>query len=477
MPSRHVLLRDSEPPVLAEGLRRLRAALGVPSGFPADVLAEAEEAAKNPVLPTRDATDVEFVTLDPEGSTDLDQAFHLSRTATGYLFRYAIADVAAFVRPGGRIDAEAHARGETLYAPTRRTPLHPEVLSEGATSLLPDQVRPALLWELQLDADGATTGIHVERALVRSRAKLGYVGAQADLDAGKGGEQLELLRTIGQLRQKLEVARGGVSLSVPEQEIVPTDGQWKLAYRAALPVEDWNAQLSLATGMAAADLMLKAGVGILRTLPPARDSSLAKLRRTASALRISWPHAMGYPEFVRGLDASVPAEAAMLNACTMLFRGAGYQAFSGTPPEQPLHAAIAAPYAHVTAPLRRLVDRYAGETCVAICAGAPVPDWVTAALPDLPSEMDESDRRANKYERGIVDLVEAMLLAPSLGHSFTGTVIEVDPDDGDGVLQLAEPAVEARVKGGDLILGQQIAATLVAADLLAGKVEFRVLGS
>jgi exoribonuclease R len=475
MPTRHVSLRASEPPALTEGLRRLRASLGVPKSFPADVLAEADRAAAGPRLPSRDRTDIEFVTLDPEGSTDLDQAFHLSRTPAGFLLRYAIADVAAFVTAGGRLDAEAHARGETLYAPTKRTPLHPPVLSEGATSLLPDQVRPALLWELQLDHDGATVDTHVERALVRSRAKLSYTGAQADLDAGRGGEQLELLRTIGGLRQHLEAARGGVSLSVPEQEVHATDSRWELAYRAPLPVEDWNAQLSLATGMAAAALMLRAGVGILRTLPPARDTALGKLHRTASALGISWPHGEPYPEFVRGLDASVPAHAAMLNACTLLFRGAGYQSFQGSPPEQPLHAAIAAPYAHVTAPLRRLVDRYGGETCVAICAGTPVPEWVAAALPNLPAEMDESNRRAKKYERGTIDLVEAMVLAPSLGRTFTGTVLEVDPDEGDGVLQLATPAVEARVKGDGLVLGEQASATLVAADLLAGKVEFRVL--
>jgi exoribonuclease R len=168
MPTRHVSLRASEPPALTEGLRRLRASLGVPKSFPADVLAEADRAAAGPRLPSRDRTDIEFVTLDPEGSTDLDQAFHLSRTPAGFLLRYAIADVAAFVTAGGRLDAEAHARGETLYAPTKRTPLHPPVLSEGATSLLPDQVRPALLWELQLDHDGATVDTHVERALVRT---------------------------------------------------------------------------------------------------------------------------------------------------------------------------------------------------------------------------------------------------------------------------------------------------------------------
>lgn len=475
MPSRHLSLKHSEPPALREGLRRLRASLGVPGQFPAEVLAEAEQVAANPQLPARDRTDVEFVTLDPEGSTDLDQAFHLSRLGAGFRLLYAIADVAAFVAPGGQLDAEAHRRGTTLYAPTRRTPLHPATLSEGAASLLPGQVRPALVWELQLDGDGQTTSVRVERALVRSRAQLSYTGAQAAIDAGTGGDQLELLRTIGKLRLGLEAARGGVSLSVPEQEVVATDSHWELAFRAALPVEDWNAQLSLATGMAAAALMLEAGVGILRTLPPARDGALAKLRRTAAALGIRWSQATSYPEFVRGLDSSVPAEAAMLNACTMLFRGAGYQAFRGSLPEQPLHAAIAAPYTHVTAPLRRLVDRYTGEICVAICAGSEPPEWTTAAMPQLPGVMDDADRRAKKYERGTVDLVEAMVLAPWLGRTFTGTVLEVDPEDDLGVLQLAAPAVEAKVKGDELVLGEQIEATLVAADLLAGKVEFRVL--
>jgi exoribonuclease R len=202
---------------------------------------------------------------------------------------------------------------------------------------------------------------------------------------------------------------------------------------------------------------------------------VAKLRRTASALGIAWPHGMAYPEFVRSLSASVPAHAAMMDACTLLFRGAGYQAFSGPVPEQSLHSAIAAPYTHATAPLRRLVDRYSGETCVAICAGQPVPDWVATALPALPAVMDESNRRAKKYERAMVDLVEAMVLAPRLGQTFTGTVLEVDTEDDYGVLQLADPAVEARVKGADLVLGEQINATLVSADLLAGKVEFRVL--
>jgi exoribonuclease R len=447
----------------------------VRADFPADVLAEADESARAPQRPVRDCTEIEFVTLDPAGSMDLDQAFHLSRTSTGYLFRYAIADVAAFVAPGGRLDAEAHTRGETLYAPNHRFGLHPPVLSEGAASLLPDRVRPALVWELRFDSSGATTSAHVERGLVRSRAKLDYVSAQAQLDAGTASEQLQLLREVGTLRRQVEIARGGVSLSVPEQEVVATDDDWTLAYRGTLPIEDWNAQLSLATGMAAAKLMLDAGVGILRTLPPAKDGAIERLRRIAKALGLAWPRSLAYPDFVRSLDASVPAQAAMLNSCTTLFRGAAYAAFTGAAPEQPIHAAIAAPYAHVTAPLRRLVDRYGGEVCVAISAGQPVPQWAAAGLPGLPDVMAESGRRANKFERGTVNLVEALVLSPHLGRDYAGTLIEVEPDDDEGTLQLAVPAVEAKVKGTGLVLGSEVNATLVAADLLDGAVEFRIL--
>jgi exoribonuclease R len=474
MPSRTVAFLDEVPPPLREGLRQLREALGLPDDFPAEVIAAAETAAADVQLPADDLTDVEFVTIDPAGSLDLDQALHLSRTDSGYLVRYAIADVAAFVEPGGPIDDECHQRVETLYAPNRRTPLHPEVLSENAASLLPDVVRPALVWQIELDADGAPTATTVARARVRSRRRYSYDEVQKLIDGGNAGELLDLLKVIGQLREQAEIARGGISLGVPEQEVTVADGTWTLVYRTNLPCEGWNAQISLLTGMVAARMMLDAGVGILRTLPPAEDHAINRLRRTAQALGISWPQKVSYPDFVRGLRASVPREAAMLNACTTLFRGAGYDSFIDGAPKGAEHAAIAAPYAHVTAPLRRLADRYAGEVCVALSAGRPVPQWVLDALGELPSEMEDSARRASKYERGIVDLVEAMVLAPHIGQSFKGVLIDVDPDRKAGRLQLPDPAVEARVKGTRLKLGTEVTATLVAADLVKGSVDFRV---
>lgn len=58
-----------------------------------------------------------------------------------------------------------------------------------------------------------------------------------------------------------------MSLPGAEQE-VHTDGEtYELVMREPLPVEGWNAQISLLTGRAAARLMLDGGIGILRTMP------------------------------------------------------------------------------------------------------------------------------------------------------------------------------------------------------------------
>ena len=472
MPFRPVRLREEVPAPVRAGLEALRQEVNVPTGFPPEVLAAAEQAVGQPTLPTLDRTEWPFVTIDPPGAKDLDQAVHIERDGQGFVVWYAIADVGAFVTPGDPIDREAHARGQTFYAPHRRTPLHPPAISESAASLLPGQVRPALVWRLPLDAYGVCAMPHVERALIRSREQLTYDQAQQRLDDGTATESLALLQTVGLLREQLERERGGVSLNIPEQEVTVTDGQWDLEFRSTLPVEGWNAQISLMTGMAAAHLMMYADVGLLRTLPPADNASLRRLRNVAKALHIQWPAEMDYPEFVRSLDSSRGDHAAMLFACTTLFRGAGYQAFNGVLPAEAVHAALATEYAHTTAPLRRLVDRYVLEICAAICTEVAVPEWVVATLEDLPKIMADSDRRAKKYERGIVDLTEALVLSGREGEVFTGTILESDAKRNRGRFMIGDPAVEATIDGNSLPLGQQIQAELTAVDLQTGRTRF-----
>ncbi|MFI6863249.1 RNB domain-containing ribonuclease [Streptomyces sp. NPDC050421] len=462
---------------LRAALRDLRTELGLTDGFPADVLAEAADAARDPVLSGHeDATDLPFLTIDPPASTDLDQAMRLERRPHGFRVHYAIADVAAFVRPGGALDTEAHRRVTTLYFPDGKVPLHPESLSEGAASLLPGETRPAVLWEIDLDAEGRAVTTRVRRALVRSRAKLDYAGVQRQIDAGTAEEPLALLKDIGTLREEQEIARGGISLDVPEQEIVERDGAYGLEYRAPLPADGWNAQISLLTGMAAARLMKESGTGILRTLPVAPDGAVARLRRSAEALHIDWPHHVPYAQVVRSLDPRKTNHAAFLQDCTTLLRGAGYTVFEhGELPTPAVHAAVADLYTHCTAPLRRLVDRYASELCVAAAADHEPPEWVLTALPGLPKEMAEGTRRANTVERECVDLVEAALLKDRVGAVFDAYVVDVkEREPTTGTVHIDDPAIVARIEGGtaELPLGQRLRVRLTQADPGSSKVLF-----
>ena len=161
----------------------------MPGEFPPEALAEAEAAAARAAGGglTTDRREIELFTIDPPGSMDLDQAVALERRGTGYRVHYAIADVAAFVTPGGALDAEAHRRALTRYLPDGNAPLHPRVLSEGAASLLPGGDRPATLWTIDLDADGLRTAVDLRRALVRSRERFDYATVQQRLDAGSRG--------------------------------------------------------------------------------------------------------------------------------------------------------------------------------------------------------------------------------------------------------------------------------------------------
>ncbi|TDD64906.1 RNB domain-containing ribonuclease [Jiangella aurantiaca] len=470
-----VLSADGE--ALRAGVAAIQAELEVTPDFPPEVEQAAQEAAKNPRLPALDRTDLPLVTIDPATAMDLDQALHIERgQSNGFTVFYAIADVGAFVSPGDAVDEEAHKRGETLYGADSKVPLYPKALSEDAASLLADQVRPALLWTIELDGDGDTLAARVERALVRSRAKLAYAQVQEQLDAGTADPVFTLLREVGERRLRREAERGGVSLPLPEQEVRIEGEHWSLEFRQQHPVEQWNAQISLLTGMTAAKLMVGAKTGLLRTLAPADPRDVKRLRRTAKALRIEWPENQSYPDFVRSLDPATSSHAAMLVACTRLLRGSGYVGFAGELPEHTGHSAIGADYAHVTAPLRRLVDRYAAEICVALSAGDEVPGWVVDRLGELPKTMQASTRRANRYERAVLDLVEAAVLHPHVGESFDGVVVDLDDRDArKGDVTIREPAVEALISDDrELPLGTDVRARLAAADPRTRTIRFEL---
>lgn len=468
MTSRYLSARRAHEDLLA-GFERIRAELEVPGEFSASAIDEAMAVASRQAEAMADMTELPFVTIDPATSMDLDQAVYIARSRSGFRVHYAIADVPWFVAPGGALDLEVRQRGLTLYSPDRKVPLHPAVLSEDAASLLPGVDRPALVWVLDLDSDGALAGIRVQRALVRSRAKLSYEGVQDQLDRDAAEENLLLVREVGELLQRQEALRGGVSLPGAEQEIVAEGSSYRLEMRSPLPIEGWNAQISLLTGRAAAQVMLEAGVGILRTMPDPGPADVGRVRAVARSLGIAWERGETYPQVIARMDPAVPAQAALLNAVPALLRGAGYTAFDGQVPELAKHSAVAAPYAHVTAPLRRLVDRWGLQICLSLCENSAIPEWVQGSLFDVPELMLAGGRRAKALERANVDLVEAFVLQDRVGEVFDAVVL--DQRDASSLIQVENPAVIARTKGA-LPLGEKVQVLLAGVDLGRRQVDF-----
>lgn len=468
-------------PSLDAAFAALRARLGVRTSFPTDVLAEAERVARerdpsaSPVHPDRTA--LPFVTIDPPGSRDLDQALHLERSGTGYTVRYAIADVGFWVDRGSGIEAEAWQRGVTFYAPDERERLYPPALSEGAASLLPDHDAPAVLFTLELDERAEIRSGSVERARVRSRAQLTYAQVLAAVDgASPDPEWLPLLREIGELRVEREAERGGVSLPILDQHVQRRAAAglgYVLAYDEPNRAEEWNAQISLLTGHFAALEMLRAGVGLLRTMPAFERGSVRRFRALAKGLGFQWPKSESYAHFIRGLDLDHPNVPVLLWQAQRTMRGAAYVAFEGEPPEHPLHAALAFPYAHATAPLRRLADRYVLDLLVELDAERrPEPEAVTT-LRDLPPVMREAQSTENRLEREVVNLAEAWTLRDRVGDVFPATVI--GEWRGDTEVQLAEPPVRALLSGGGQHeLGGAVTVRVAGVDPQRGRVKLRL---
>ena len=196
-------------------------------------------------------------------------------------------------------------------------------------------------------------------------------------------------------------------------------------------------------------------MGLPRTLLPPDPRDVQRLHRTARALGIPWSDEQLSPDFVGSRDASRPAHATVIVACTRLLRGSGYVGFDGAVPADPGHAAPTSEYAHVTAPRRaarwgpfrrrdlpRALRREGGVRVGPFGAAR-------AAGP-----LEASGQQARQYENAILDLVEeAGVFHERVGRSLTAWSWTSARTTG-GVVTVQGTTVEARVVGGsELPLG------------------------
>ncbi|MCB9602707.1 MAG: RNB domain-containing ribonuclease [Sandaracinus sp.] len=274
-------------------MHRLAARHGVSVAFPAAVEAEVAAWEAAPDLDDPELVDLEsiaFVTIDGEGSRDLDQALHVARQGTGHRVLYALADAGHYVPPGSALFEEALARGASYYLPGISVPMLPRALSEGLVSLNPNVRRRAVLFDMRLDERGVCVHTEVYRVRIRSRAKLAWAQVQALYDEARSlgddaiDESLHALREVGERRVALAEERGVLRYRRTELDLTLDGVGFAVHESPRLAVERYNEQLSLLTNVEGAKLLRDAGMrhveGIYRVHPapdPGRYAQFATM--------------------------------------------------------------------------------------------------------------------------------------------------------------------------------------------------------
>lgn len=334
-----------------------------------------------------DLTALPFVTIDNEGSRDLDQALCIERrpggTEAAYDVHYALADASHFVTPGSALFDEAVRRGASYYLPGLAVPMLPRPLSEDLISLNPHVVRRAMVFTMTLDAHAMPLATRLTRARIHSQAKLSYTQVQALYDAPQESalreapfaESLALLREVGELRVAAELARDVVQFNRTELHIALDAGDGGASFtveqRLRLEVERYNEQISLLCNALGARLLLEHADArhihpIFRTHPPPVEVRVARMRELVSAIVARngldpqlwcWRHEGDRAETLADYLARLPSQPAALGVRAAIERQILFtnQASSFSPFAAPHHALGLREYARFSAPMREVV--------------------------------------------------------------------------------------------------------------------------
>lgn len=375
---------ESSDLTACEVSRRAVASSRLSAQFPEEVLEEADH-----LLPLNirewlaagsvDLRHLPFITIDDPDACDLDDAIHVERTGDEWCLRVAIADVAAYVRPGSAIDSEAFNRATSVYLPGLTLPMLPERLSGDLCSLLPDQERHCVVATLEITAAGHIRSSRFERAIIRSQQRLSY----ADADKRRVPASLEKLADdifiLAGILGKQALNRGYLNLELPEpQPIFAPDGTISgLRRRQRLESHKVIEHFMIAAGCAAAEALKLSsnptiGTAIFRRHPQTSTAQLRRLYRTSfpdAPRTIS--HRLTHHELLRALMSCSESETDALVKRLAIWRLQRPAEYSPSPG---YHSGLGLPaYTHFTSPIRRYADLLAHRALMP--DGAPLQNF------------------------------------------------------------------------------------------------------
>ena len=409
----------------------------IPVEFPKDVLNEAQTIKPLPA-PREDLTHIPLITIDPHDARDHDDAVHAEALKDGWKVIVAIADVAAYVRPGTALDREAQKRGNSTYFPDRVVPMLPFELSADACSLVDNEDRPCMAVEMEFDKSGTKRRHRFIRGTMRSHAKLSYEEAQAAIDGKTGGAGEPWLEPVlkplwgayGALK-KARDKRGPLELDLPEKRVeIGEDGKVlgiieKERFDAHRLIEEFMIQANVA----AAETLEKLGSPLLyRVHDQPSESKLAALADFLQTLDIKWP--LGEKpqthRFNRLLADHMGGEQAG-PISEIVLRSQAQAVYT---PENLGHFGLnLARYAHFTSPIRRYSDLIVHRALISSLGLGDdgLTKEMAASLEDIANHLVDTERRSMAAEREATDRYLALYLADKVGAEFEGRITGVTP--------------------------------------------------
>jgi ribonuclease R len=406
---------------------------GLPLEFPEDVEREAERVAQTPIVAADGRVDrrgLLVFTIDPSDAKDHDDALSIEPVGKGvWEVGIHIADVSSYVHPGSKLDAEALARGTSVYLVDRVVPMLPHVLSSSVCSLRPDEDRLAVSLFAVLDTQGRVRSHRFERTVIRSRHRLSYEQAQEildgtlSLDAGTD-DAVRSLDSLARVLRRLRRERGSIDFDLPETRVVlgtegnPVDIRRVLRLESHRLIEDF---MLLANEIVATEAVRRRVPILYRVHEPPAADKVEALREFLASLGHTLPGGDLHPRVLQALLDRVVDRPEENLVSKVLLRSMMRARYSH---ENLGHFGLASDhYCHFTSPIRRYPDLVTHRGVVrALVEGRAVPEAWAQDLESVADHSSEREQLAASAERDSVEVKKIEFMERHLGDEFEGTV-------------------------------------------------------
>jgi ribonuclease R len=484
--------------------------LEIPYRFPASVLKEAEEASEAGLKGREDWRHIPLITIDPPDAKDHDDAVYAEpdpKVPGGHIVYVAIADVAAYVRPGTALDREAYIRGNSVYFPDRVVPMLPERISNELGSLKEGANKASLAVRMVIAPDGRKTGHSFHRVTFRSAAKLSYQQAQAAIDGNpddKTGPILDtILKPLWAAYETMAIARdrrGPLNLDLPERKIILDKTGMVADIRTPERLEAMRLieEMMIAANVAAAETLEKHHTPLIyRVHDSPSPEKLQALRDFLASLDMpfSKQDAVKLADFNRTL-ARARSDGKLDQVQEMVLRSQAQAEYS---PANDGHFGLNLDrYAHFTSPIRRYADLIVHRALItALKLGDDgLTEQEIGKLDGIAQHISSTERRAMIAERETSDRLLAYFLAEKIGVTFEGRIsgvtrsglfVRLKDTGADGFIPAStlgqdyyrfvdeQQAMVGDRTGETFTIGDPVSVRLVEAAPVAGALRFELL--